>query len=75
MSSILVTMLVYPCISLADVNRERRHTEIFMCPDTVKVTTKTLVTAQDYAKYRHNFFRLRNVNEDRDFRVDIRRKD
>lgn len=60
MSKIVIGILIYPCISMANVDVVNMATDIRMCSDTVKVEYRE-IAGINYGYYRGNFFRLRKV--------------
>lgn len=61
MSRIIVEVIIFPCLSILTTDMANKSTEAYVCPDTAKIITQTLVDPVDYAKWRHNFFKYQDA--------------
>lgn len=61
MSKLVIGLIISPCISDLYTDVAQHTTNASVCPNTVQVVTQTLIDPIDYAKYRHEFSKLKNV--------------
>lgn len=72
MIKLVVSILVYPCISGAAVNPVANSTEIYACPNTVRIEQREMDRRIVYGRYADNFFRLRRIMAQEGPRVVLR---